>query len=485
VTAPFGSFQKGGTIYPLATSTGHSALFDVDPSLYYTLEYFKSVLQTHLGARLVAEATAAGLNGSNVITQAVQYALPYDPLTVIEEQQFGKFPLLAVWRTTEKEKWKTIGRMDTEDLWKVAYVLPPLTGGQRERLQPLLKAARDIILDRIENCLDPGFMSGAEVWKLAGLEELNLLGGDTGHYEIPKSELVMPAWIGNLQVIERQENTARAALLGKFSGVDVTITDSSQGAPVDMVDLSIDVADPTVIAGFLSLYRSDLGVTANTTQDQATTWADQGASHHDQTAAGASNEPYILRDPETDQNILRFDGVQANTTATIAALGANTGKTIVVAFRLWDTAQRASLVLATDGTTAGTVSIEANTTSSAGGLMGLYASGSSFDTQFPTTPGWRIAVLRISISTPGGDIASSVNLRIDDLPAVLTRKSGSGNWSSLGAATTLAVGGMPFDLSHTDARADVGVVMAFSANLSDADTATCIAFCKQWLDENV
>jgi hypothetical protein len=476
-----GSFQYAGSVYPLATSTGNSALKDADPALYYALNFFSSVLTTYLQSRLVAEATAANVT---IITQAVAYELPYDPLTVLQEQQWGKFPLLAIWRTGGKDRWRTIGRMDRLNAWKVAYVLPPLTGGQRERLQPFInKSVHDILLDRIENMGDPGWNSGASPWgpAYANLEEISLVGDVTGSYELPQSNLILPAWIGDLQVIERQENVPVSATGGPITGIDINVSDTSQGAPLDLADAQVNFPDPTAISGFVSLYRSDLGVTADTTQDQATSWADQGSGAHNLSAGGSSNEPYILRDPDTGRNILRFDGLQANLTGTATALGADTGKTLVVAFRLYDTAKRSALLTVTDGTTAGTLSLEANTASSAGGLLGLYASGSSFDTQFPTTPGWVIAVLRVTASTGGTSITSNVELQVNAVTAVLTKKSGTGNWSSLGAATTLAVGGQPADLADTDARADLGLAMAFSAKLSDADAASCVTYCQQWL----
>lgn len=236
------SFVHGGTTYPLGTNTGNSSLRDADPSLYYTIAFFASVLQTYLGARLVAEAAAAGLTGPNVITKAVTYALPYDPITVLQEQQFAKFPLLAVWRTTDKNIWRTIGRMQSADVWKVAYVLPPITGAQRERLQPLLKAAKEILLNRIENMGDPNFLSGAQVWKLANLDEINLVGGNTGHYELPKSELVLPAWVGDLSVIEGDQPIPESATGGPLTGVDLLMDlVSSDGTVIpDFVDAGVD-----------------------------------------------------------------------------------------------------------------------------------------------------------------------------------------------------------------------------------------------------
>ena len=44
---------------PLTSSTANTLLRDADPAVYYALEFFAQVIRTHIGTRLLAEATAA------------------------------------------------------------------------------------------------------------------------------------------------------------------------------------------------------------------------------------------------------------------------------------------------------------------------------------------------------------------------------------------------------------------------------------------
>lgn len=476
------TFTQGGVTFPLplGSVSGNTMLRDADPALYYALGYFASVLQTYIGPRLVADA-AGILGGPNALKSAVAYQLPYDPQAYLQEQQLAQFPLLAVWRERGKFKWQSVARDSNEDTWKIVYVLPPLTSSQREKLGPILAAVPKVLLNRIENMRDPGYLAGAEVWKLAGVQEIALVDDSWGSYDLPSSNLVFPAWMGSLYVAERENPMPRAAAGGKWSGIDVEMDLAAGGAPLDTVDFQVNDPDPTTIATLEVLYRGDQGLTLDSTGALVVNWSDQSGHGYSATPLAPANRPFLTLDPDSNQKTVRFDGAQTYLTATDAALAADTGKTIVVAFRLWDTSVRSFVVGVTDTTANGTVSLEANTLSSAGGVFGLYAGGSSFDTQFPTDTNWHVAVIRISSSAAGGSIAATTTVQIDNLPAVLTLKSGTGLWNSLGAASTFSIGALSSNLAATAARASVGVAMAFSSQLSTTNTATATAFCNAWI----
>lgn len=252
------SFQHGGVVYPLATGTGASALHDADPALYYVLAFFTSVLQTYMGARLAAEAAAAGLaTGPNAITQAVRYVLPYEPKIVNNEQQIGKWPLLCVWRESGKYRWRTIARMETQATWRIAYMLPPMTGGQLERLQPLLNSVPKILLNRIEQRFDPAFSGGVSFMKLAGLDEVDMLEDAWGSYQFPQGNITFPAYLGKLFVVERDENLTASATGGPLTGIDVDLQLGTPGAAP--VDHFIDLSTPEAFTGVLGDPNAVLG----------------------------------------------------------------------------------------------------------------------------------------------------------------------------------------------------------------------------------
>src|SRR4051812_49159533 len=89
-------FLHGNVEYPLdlSATTTYSLLRDADPCVYYALEFFASVITTHLGARLLEEATAVGMTR---ITAAVAETIPLDPDPYLAEGHY-RFPLLAVYR---------------------------------------------------------------------------------------------------------------------------------------------------------------------------------------------------------------------------------------------------------------------------------------------------------------------------------------------------------------------------------------------------
>jgi hypothetical protein len=473
------SFRHGGVTYPLPVGTGQSLLRDADPALYWVQKYLESILQSYMGARLVEECAACGVTS---VTKAVGYTIPYDPASSLQELAIVKWPLLAIWRQTGKYKWRTVGRMETVATWKVVYVLPPLTAGQRERLTPILNSVPKILLNRIENKFDPAFEGGANFAELAGVDSIDMTDDGWGSYDLPETQKYFPAWMGTITVVERDEDMPDTATGSKYDGADIVISVGGDGvAPLDLVSIAANVPDPTEIAGLETLYRADIGVTVDTTGTFVTNWADQSINDHPAAPPLAANEPFLAHDAETDRPVARFDGANSYLQATDVALGNDNAKTLVVLFRLWDVAARSSLALVTDGTANGTVGFEANTASSAGGLFGLSAGGSTYDTQFPTNTDWHIAIIRVSASTPGSSISATTRVSIDDRPAVLTRKSGSGNWSSLAASTTFALGALSSALAATAAHADIGVAMTFSSNLSDSDAAKAAAFCKQWL----
>ena len=254
------SFAHGGVTYPLSASTAASALHDADPALYYILAYFASVLQTYMGARLAAEATRAGLTaGPNAITQAVKYALPYEPKLVNTEQQIGKWPLLCVWRESGKYRWRTVARMETQATFRVAYMLPPMTGAQLEQLQPLLNSVPKILLNRIEQRFDPAYASGVSFMKLAGLDEVDMLEDAWGSYQFPQGNIVFPAWLGKLFVVERDGDLPVAATGGALTGIDVDIQLAQEGG-TSAIDHFIDanVVFPP-LTGMLGTSNSMLG----------------------------------------------------------------------------------------------------------------------------------------------------------------------------------------------------------------------------------
>lgn len=238
----FGSFRYGGSSYPLTASTANSLLQDSDPVVYHGLQYFAGVLGIHIGARLVAECTAANVTANGLpITSAVMRMVPMDPLPWLLEEQF-QFPLLALYRISERISRRTINWSHDTAKLGIAYVLPPLTAGQAERIIPILTSVPRVIANRTEQGYDPAYLNGAKVWSaaFAGLEDIDFPQGQFGSFP-GLDNLMFPAWWGEITVNERQ---MREADFGRLAGVDVAMDLPTPGDATlpDFTDFKSDIA---------------------------------------------------------------------------------------------------------------------------------------------------------------------------------------------------------------------------------------------------
>lgn len=194
-----GTFAWAAAVYPLTSATTDSLLHDVDYALYKFLDFSTVVLQTHLGERWAAEATAAGL--PNLASRVVQYEVPYDPAPYLTQDQL-KFPLLALYRTRWKSAQTSIAfeRIDSE--WQLQYVLPPLEATQMERLNPILKGVMDVIVNRFHEGSDNSYRNREHVIAETGIQEITVISGKMGAYPNGK-DLFFPAILMELEVKER------------------------------------------------------------------------------------------------------------------------------------------------------------------------------------------------------------------------------------------------------------------------------------------
>lgn len=197
----YAGFKRGAVQYPIQIGTNQSLLRDADPFIYYALDYFAGVLETHLGARLVAEATQAGLDW----TAAVAYRTPVDPAPYLAQEQF-KFPLLAVYRKRVTLNDHTGGKRRSIHELECAYIFPPLSAGQAERLLPALHAAADIIDDRTDQGFDPNYLAGAAVWgsSYANVESVSFKEGSFGAFPGLDGQH-FPAWYGTFTATEAND----------------------------------------------------------------------------------------------------------------------------------------------------------------------------------------------------------------------------------------------------------------------------------------
>jgi hypothetical protein len=197
--ADYESFRHGGVTYPLPASTANPLLRDADPALHHALDYLAAALHIYIGARLTAQAALEGL----VVAAAVAQKLHTEPAPFLLADKFT-FPALAVYRKSETYADRTIAWAGDVAEWEFAYVLPPLTPRQIERLTPILRSATQAIRHAVDQGFHPQYNGGQKVWAAAGIESIRITSVRYGGYE-PISEIpnYYRAIVGTMHVAER------------------------------------------------------------------------------------------------------------------------------------------------------------------------------------------------------------------------------------------------------------------------------------------
>lgn len=218
------NFSYGGVDFPLTPSTANSLLRDADPAVYYALEFFAQVITTHLGPRLLAEATVAGASD---ITSAVAESMPIDPEQFLTEEHL-KFPLLTLHRESSTYKFITKRRVATHKL-RLAYVLPPLRAAQAERLLPVLHAVGLLIDQKATQGLDPAYTptapvgtAGEFVWSAtrACVAKVQVKESSIGAFQI-SNDLFFPAITMSLEMWDL--TTEDTSQYQDYEGADVDV----------------------------------------------------------------------------------------------------------------------------------------------------------------------------------------------------------------------------------------------------------------------
>lgn len=219
--ADFGKFKVGNAIYPLTSSLSNSLLKDVNAPLYYALDYFVSMIQTHLGARWNAAVVAAGM--PELDGYVIKYALPYDPTPELLSQQV-QFPLFALWEKSGREEPKTLSYYHTVGTWKAIYALPALTSGQKELLHPFLRAVKTVLADRTIQGHDPAYQNNLVVWdvNVSGIEKIRLTEFEFGNFPFdPSANIFLPTVMMTFDVLVRQDSDP--TFFETLAGVDTSL----------------------------------------------------------------------------------------------------------------------------------------------------------------------------------------------------------------------------------------------------------------------
>ncbi len=215
--ADYDAFQHGGVVYPLPSSTANTLLKDADPALNAALDYLAFMLHYHIGARLQSQAALEGLT----ITNAVRQKLHAEPAPFLYADQLT-FPTLAIYRKQEEFAEKSISYEHDTAEWEFAYLLPPLTPRQIEKLSPILRSAGQALRHAVHQGWHSAYNAGEKVWTTAGISSIHVMGLKYGGYEpIQDIPTYYRAIVGTIRVIER--TMPHAAGFDLFDGANVKV----------------------------------------------------------------------------------------------------------------------------------------------------------------------------------------------------------------------------------------------------------------------
>lgn len=163
------TYGVGGARFPLTTDLTNSMLEDADPSVFHFAAFVAAMLNKYIAPRLLAAAELEGLK----FPSAVETIITVEPAPYLLAHNF-KFPLLAVYPRSDTLREKTMGWESSECTIEFAWVLPPLTPRQADKLAPILRAAARMIGQRIRAGADSAYLSGTSAWRAAGIERIQL-----------------------------------------------------------------------------------------------------------------------------------------------------------------------------------------------------------------------------------------------------------------------------------------------------------------------
>lgn len=212
-----GYFSVAAVNSPLTASTANSLLRDADPAIFFLLDFYAGVIGLHLGARWNAEVTLAGR--PDLVGLSVADKVPFDPVPYFQENQY-KFPLLAAFRKNETYEWKTASFYHITSTLNVLWVLPPVTAGQAERMNPFRAHVARTLVDRSSFGYDTNYNAGELVWREAGIEKIVMKGSQYGNIPDVNSDLYLPTVLMEVEMTERRMNTSNDLNFEPLTGVE-------------------------------------------------------------------------------------------------------------------------------------------------------------------------------------------------------------------------------------------------------------------------
>ena len=163
-------------LYPLQSITNDPTpvLKIADPVMYAIATFFSELLQTNLLPRFANEAAACKLTHANLDNFVDGYAVAQTIVFPLNEQLLKanefRFPLLAIQPESEEYANWTLTNLATKRSFRVAWILPPLTAFQYNRMYPFFGLASKVLFSYGNQGYDPKVNpQGPSFWQTVGV----------------------------------------------------------------------------------------------------------------------------------------------------------------------------------------------------------------------------------------------------------------------------------------------------------------------------
>lgn len=250
MTAPPARFKIGGVWYPLRgtgndqTTTGVSVVRDVDPGSHYLLRFFERILNWGIadGVAAVLPSMPAGGPTQGI---AVRQTTTVDPMVWLKAHTW-RFPLLALYPVSEEPARDRTGTWaQTTTVYKLAYVLPPMTAEQAEHGFALLMSARRLMVLGCEHFGASPIDSGDNPLEDAGVNTVEFARAEYGVLQSSEGASSYPSLVADLVVTYREQSDDEQGVAAAYNLLTVDSLDEADvvgvGTPAFTVTARDDV----------------------------------------------------------------------------------------------------------------------------------------------------------------------------------------------------------------------------------------------------
>lgn len=194
-----------------------------------------TALSEHLNRVLNPAWSSAALQLSSTVVAQTHHREPGKDLAHLT----WRWPVLAMWRESEKWTQRTLAYDSCEGVIRAAYILPPLTVEAFERLAHIRHAVVATIRAFLENHGDPSYNAGVDVLADLGIEWIWLTDAEYGSYQTDTgTALEHPAVRIKFDLRERQMPYVNG--LPAMTSVRSDIESADESTSSDVVETDYD-----------------------------------------------------------------------------------------------------------------------------------------------------------------------------------------------------------------------------------------------------